>query len=131
MKGSWRLIALAAGGLLLGGAHGAMADHQRSGHDRDDPSDRYQRSGWHSDRDDEQVGRLSGTPAAGRWKAATTGTTTGIMTMSAGTAGTRRRRIAPASAGGGGSITPKRPSPTSGPRILTIGPRMAITRAGE
>jgi hypothetical protein len=66
MRGSWSLIALAAGSLLLGGAHGALADHQRSGFNGDkqwsrykqnDQGSGYQQSAWHTDRSVQQEGR--------------------------------------------------------------------------
>jgi hypothetical protein len=48
MKRNWSLVALIAGGVLLGGAHGALADRQR---ERCDSGSRFVRSDWHADRD--------------------------------------------------------------------------------
>jgi hypothetical protein len=42
---NWSVVALIAGGVLLGGAHGALADRQQ---ERWAPGGRYVRSDWHA-----------------------------------------------------------------------------------
>jgi hypothetical protein len=54
MKRNWSVIALMAGGVLLGGAHGALADRQREGRN---VGSRYVRNDWHPVQDREDVAR--------------------------------------------------------------------------
>jgi hypothetical protein len=54
MKRNWSIIAWVAGGVLLGGAHGALADRQREGRDAGSP---YLRNDWHLVQGREHVAR--------------------------------------------------------------------------